>query len=80
MENESSTDGVTTNWPGLYAIGALVLLSIAAQIFLGISEDPGVADGDTRVRVAGTIVFAVPGAYLLIAGAVGRAIQLVSRR
>jgi hypothetical protein len=58
--------------PAFYALGGLILLSIAAQFFLLLNEGPGTFIGFT-------LIFAVPGTYLLLAGAVARGIQMARK-
>ena len=56
----------------LQAVAGVVLLAIGGMLFVNVAE------GDEAMMVF-TILFAAPGAYLLIAAAVARGIAL-SRR
>jgi hypothetical protein len=58
--------------PSTYALGATVLLSIGGILFVNLNEDP-------EIFMVFTMIFAVPGLYLLFAGAVARGIQMARR-
>jgi len=58
--------------PFLYALSGTVLLAIAGMFFVNLNEDP-------EVFMVLTAVFAAPGLYLIVAGAVARGI-FVARR
>ena len=58
--------------PFLYALFGTALLAIGGMLFANINEGP-------ETFMVLTVVFAAPGLYLLIAGAVARGI-FVSRR
>ena len=51
---------------------SMVMLGIASQLFVNLNEDPG-------IFIIFTLVFAAPGAFLLIAGAVAFGIQVARR-
>lgn len=51
---------------------SMILLGIASQFFANLNEDPG-------IFIIFTLVFAAPGAFLLIAGAVAFVIQVARR-
>ena len=54
--------------PGSFLLIAMVLLGIAAELFLNMNEDLG-------TFIIFTLIFAAPGAFLLIAGAVALGIE-----
>jgi uncharacterized membrane protein len=58
--------------PSTYALGATILLSIGGMLFLNLNEDP-------EIFMVFTMIFTVPGLYLLLAGAVARGIQMARR-
>ena len=58
--------------PGAYALMATILLSIAGMLFVNLGEDP-------QIFIVFTAIFAVPGLYLLVAGAVARGIEMARR-
>ncbi|WP_188784277.1 hypothetical protein [Nocardioides phosphati] len=63
MENE-----VRLGSPAGFLLIAMILLGIAAELFLNINEDPG-------TFIIFTLIFAAPGVFLLIAGAVALGIE-----
>jgi hypothetical protein len=58
--------------PAAYLIVATILLSIGAQFFLNLNEDPG-------IFIVFTMIFAAPGLYMLVAGAVARGTQMARK-
>lgn len=58
--------------PPLYALAGTILLAIGGMLFVNLDEDP-------EIFMVFTMIFAGPGLYLLIAGAVARGIS-ISRR
>jgi hypothetical protein len=70
MTNPSTHAGSAK--PFLYALSGTVLLAIAGMLFVNLNEDP-------EVFMVLTAVFAAPGLYLIVAGAVARGI-FVARR
>ena len=67
---------VANDLPGTSPLGvlfvAMVLLGIASQLFVNLNEDPA-------IFIIFTLVFAAPGIFLLIAGAVAFGIQMARR-
>jgi hypothetical protein len=63
-----STD-VPKSSPGGVLFVSMVLLAIAAELFLNLNEDPG-------IFIIFTLIFAAPGIFLLIAGAVAFGLQM----
>ena len=70
MTNQS--DHADSAKPFLYALSGTVFLAIGGMLFVNLNEDP-------EAFMIFTVVFAAPGLYLLIAGAVARGVAL-SRR
>lgn len=66
MTNESGTVAVT---PFHHALMGTFLLAIAGTLFANVNEAP-------EVFMVFTVLFAAPGVYLLIAGAVAHGIAL----
>ncbi|MBE7325251.1 hypothetical protein IEQ44_11355 [Nocardioides sp. Y6] len=62
-------DAAPPTWAFAYALGGTVLLAIAGLLFANLHES-------TEVFMVLTVVFAAPGAFLLIAGAVARGIEI----
>lgn len=60
---------VRTAAPSVHALVGTVLLAIGGMLFMNVHEDP-------EIFIVFTIVFAAPGLYLLIAGAVARGMAL----
>jgi len=70
MTNQS--DHADSVKPLLYALFGTVCLAIGGMLFVNLNEDP-------EIFMVFTVVFAAPGLYLLIAGAVAHGI-FVARR
>ena len=70
MTNQS--DPADSAKPFLYALFGTIFLAIGGMLFVNLDEDP-------EIFMVFTVVFAAPGLYLLIAGAVARG-MFVARR
>jgi hypothetical protein len=68
----SVSNDVPNSRPLGVLLTSMVLLGIASQFFLNLNEDPG-------IFMIFTLVFAVPGIFFLIAGAVAFGIELARR-
>jgi hypothetical protein len=55
--------------PTLYALTGTILLAVGGTLFVNLDEDP-------EVFIVLTVLFASPGLYLLIAGAVARGLSI----
>jgi hypothetical protein len=65
----NQTDTAPDARPFIHALIGTVLLAIGGMLFVNVNEDP-------EIFIVFTAVFAAPGLYLLIAGAVARGIAL----
>jgi len=70
MSNRSGD--VSAAAPSLHALAGTVLLAIGGVLFVNRNEDP-------EAFVVLAVLFAAPGLYLLIAGAVARGVALARR-
>ena len=55
--------------PSLHALLGTVLLAIGGMLFVNVNEDP-------EIFIMFTVLFAAPGLYLLIAGAVAHGVAM----
>ena len=56
----------------LYALAGTILVAIGGMLFVNLDEDP-------EIFIVFSVIFAGPGLYLLIAGAVARGISIGRR-